>query len=229
MGTIISGDSNSGKTYIPFFDLDRTIININSANTLIHHAYKHGLMTKMDLIKGICFSLLYMFDLKDTTKIINSMIKWVKGVSESTINELSDEMFKNSILKSIRREVHSEINFHKENGGRVVILSSAILPVCRIVADHLGMDDIICSNLEILNGVYTGKSSRKLCFGEEKVARLIDYCTKQSVEPQYSWYYGDSIADFPVLCAVGNPVCVNPDKKLRKAAFKRGWKTVDWH
>jgi len=229
METIFSKDSNPGNNYIAFFDLDRTIIGINSGKTLIKHAYKNGLMSGMDLIKGICLSLLYRFNLMDTVKIIDTMVNWMKGVSGNSMNELSAELFKNNILKSIRLEVQSEINFHKRKGGRAVILSSAILPVCQIVADYLEMDDVICSNLEVVNGVYTGHTVGSLCFGEEKVNRLMEYCHNHRINPNYCWYYGDSISDLPVLSSVGNPVCVNPDTKLKKAAHKRGWKILQWH
>lgn len=229
METIFSKESNTGKNYIAFFDLDHTIINSNSGKTLIQHAYKQSLITRMDLIKGIYLSLMYRFDLKDPVKIIDSIVNWLKGVSETTLNELSSEIFKNHISKSIHTEVYSEINFHKTKGARVVILSSAILPICQNVADYLGMDDVICSNLEILNGVYSGRQSVPLCFGVEKVTRLIEYCNKNCINPMDSWYYGDSISDLPVLSSVGNPVCVNPDRKLKKAAQKRGWKILHWH
>lgn len=229
METIFSNESKSGNPYIAFFDLDRTIISSNSGKTLILQAYRNGLMTRIDLIKGVYISLLYRLGLKDTVKIIGNMVNWVKGVPETTINELSAEIFKNHIEKSIHREVISEINFHKNNGGRVVILSSAILPVCQNVADYLEMDDVVCSMLEIHNGVYTGNSAGPLCFGEEKVVRLIEYCIKNMINPNISWYYGDSISDLPALSSVGNPVCVNPDKKLNKAAQKRGWKVLFWN
>ena len=75
-------------------------------------------------------------------------------------------------------------------------------------------------------GVLTGEPIGKFCFGEEKVFRLIDYCQKNSVDPNNSWYYGDSISDLPVLSAVGIPICVYPDKKLTKAAKQRGWKIL---
>lgn len=228
METTFSNDRNSGNKYIAFFDLDRTIISTNSGKTLIQQAYKYGLMTRMDLIRGGYISLLYRLDLKDTVKIIDSMVGWLKGVPESTIDELSAEMFKNYILKSVHREVKQEISYHKERGGKVVILSSAILPVCRNVADYLGINDIICTILETQNGIYTGHTNGPLCFGEEKSVRLIDYCSKNSIDPSISWYYGDSVSDLPALCIVGNPVCVNPDRKLKKAALERGWKILSW-
>jgi phosphoserine phosphatase len=88
------------------------------------------------------------------------------------------------------------------------------------------MDDVICSGLEIKDGVYTGYPSGTFCFGEEKVNRLNSYCAEKKINPAVTWYYGDSIADFPVLKSAGNPVCVDPDKKLLREAIKRNWKII---
>jgi phosphoserine phosphatase len=41
-------------------------------------------------------------------------------------------------------------------------------------------------------------------------------------------FYTDSYADLPVLKAVGRPVAVNPDRRLRREATRRGWEVVDW-
>ena len=54
------------------------------------------------------------------------------------------------------------------------------------------------------------------------------YCDKNIYSASDAWYYGDSISDLTALKAVGNPVCVNPDKKLKKEALKRVWKILTW-
>jgi HAD superfamily hydrolase (TIGR01490 family) len=226
MEHIFSKNNDPGKSYIAFFDLDRTVISTNSGRILIKYAYKKGLIGIVDVIKGTYISLLYRFDLKDTVKLINSLVGWLKGVSVTSLNSLSVEIFENCLLLSIRPEVRQKIEFHKKDGGRVVLLSSAIMPVCKQVADHLEMDDIICSELETENGVYTGLPEGSLCFGKEKVSRLTDYCKKRNIRTEEAWYYGDSIDDLPVLSSVGNPVCVNPDKKLLAEAEKRGWNVL---
>ena len=97
-----------------------------------------------------------------------------------------------------------------------------------MVAEHFRLDDIICSDLEVVNGLYTGKSVGAYCFREEKAVRLKDYCEKNNSAPELSWYYGDSIDDLPALDIVGNPVCVNPDKKLLKVARQKGWRVYEW-
>jgi len=229
METISSNGTDPEEKYIAFFDLDRTIISSNSGKILIQYSYRHGLMTGPDLIKGIYLSVLYRLKLRDPVKIIASMAGWMKGLTESKVNELSAAIFNFHLLKSIRKEVNSEISFHKTRGARVVILSSAILPICRSIAGYLEMDDVICSNLEVIDGIYTGHPDGPYCFGAEKVVRLVDYCKKKGIDPSHSWYYGDSISDLDVLSSVGNPVCINPDRKLKKAAAKKGWKILFWH
>jgi HAD superfamily hydrolase (TIGR01490 family) len=226
METISSKGRGSRKNYVAFFDLDGTIISANSGKTLIQHAYKKGFITRKDILKGIYLSLLYRLELRDTVKIINSIVAWLNGVSESGLAALTEEIFNNHLKKSIRPEIVEEIRYHEKEGGMVVILSSAIMPVCKVVARYLDMDDVICSNLETSDGKFTGNPVGSLCFGEEKTARLKEYCIKNNTDPLLSWYYGDSAADLHVLTFVGNPVCVNPDTKLLKVAKKRGWKVI---
>ena len=110
-----------------------------------------------------------------------------------------------------------------------MILSSALTTICRQMAENLNIDDIICSGLEVKNGYMTGRPLGHLCFGEEKAVRLKRYCEIFNFSLSEAWYYGDSISDLHALSVVGNPVCVNPDKKLKKAAKRRGWKIVLWN
>lgn len=181
-----------------------------------------------DIIKGYYLSLLYKFNLRDPAEIIKSISGWLNGVSVTDMEILTEELFKNQIANFIHKEVYSEINFHKRNDCRIAILSSSIYPVCRQVADHLEIDDIVCSKLEVQDGVYTGHSIGPFCFGKEKAIRLKEYCSEKKINPVDTWYYGDAISDLYVLSTVGNPVCVNPDKKLKEAAIQRGWKILLW-
>ena len=219
-------DPDISRKYIAFFDLDRTIISINSGRSLVRYAYEQGLMTRSDLIKGMYLSLLHKLNLLKAAKIVDSMLIWVKGVPEEDLQRVTDKMFETYLMTSFNTGVISEMDFHKKNGGRVVILSSSIRPVCQRVAGHLGIDDVLCSELEIIDGTYTGHPEGPLCFGKEKTARLIEYCKVMDASPEDAWYYGDAFSDLDVLSIVGNPVCVNPDKKLKRAAIKRGWKIL---
>jgi HAD superfamily hydrolase (TIGR01490 family) len=229
MATISSEDNIRKKSYIVFFDLDDTLTGVNSGRALAQQAYKKGLMSRSDLVKAIWFSLLYRFNLMNTHKIIGKMVGWVEGLPEKTIPELSSEITTQILLPSIRKEVLQEINFHRENKAGVVILSSALRPVCQEIAEYLRLDDVLCSDLEVVNGHYTGRPVGHMCFGGEKAKRLTEYCIKNGANAEEAWYYGDSFTDLPALSTAGHPVCINPDKKLKKTALKKKWLIYQWH
>lgn len=229
MEIISSSENMLVKIYIVFFDLDRTLIAANSGTALVRLAYNKGLMSLSDLIRAIYLSVLYRLNLKDTLKIIDDIVAWTAGLPEKVILELSSEVTENILIPSIRSEVRSELKNHREKNAKIVILSSALRPICLDVANYLGMDDIICSDLEVVQGYYTGLPLGHLCFGEEKATRLKEYCEKYNTKTVDAWYYGDSGADIPALSIVGHPICVNPDKKLKKIAMQKGWKIYQWH
>jgi HAD superfamily hydrolase (TIGR01490 family) len=228
MGTISSNDKNNLKSYIAFFDLDQTITRSISGKALARRAFREGLMSNIDLVKAIYLSLSFRLGLKDPAKIIDEMVSWVKGIPETEMIELCIRVFNEVLRPSIYNEAITEIEYHKVNKAKVVILSSSLRTVCEHMAESLSIDDIICTELEVKNGIMTGNSPGHPCFGEQKAIRLRTYCEMNSSSPSNAWYYGDSISDLPALNAVGNPVCINPDKKLKKTARQKEWKILYW-
>ena len=191
--------------YIACFDLDRTILSVNSAGILIRHAYGQRLIGIMD-----------------------HMAQWLKGIPEDRVKKLSLELVNDHLLQTIRSEIFPELKYHKDRDAGLVILSSSMFSICAPIAGHLGIDDIISSVFEVHHGLYTGRTTGHFCFGEEKLSRLKEFCTKNNHHMDDAWYYADSIWDYAVLNAVGHPVCINPDKNLRKAAIDKGWAVHDW-
>jgi HAD superfamily hydrolase (TIGR01490 family) len=228
METIFSKDNNIRENYFAFFDLDQTIADSISGKSLANGAFRKGLLTTHDLINAIIASIQFRLKLRDPIKIIDEMVNWVKGIPENSLADLCSEISKEVIIPSIYKEAISEIEFHKSKNARIVILSSALTFVCHELAVYLKIDDVICSELEVRDGYLTGKPVGHICFGEEKAVRLQEYCIINNSPQSDAWYYADSISDLPALKEVGNPVCVNPDKKLKKTAIEKNWKILKW-
>lgn len=214
------------KSYMVFFDLDRTIISLNSGSLLIRQAYKNGVMSTLNLSKAIFQSYLYKFKLRDTNLIVSEMGTWLKGAHHKTIDELAKEVVDKYLIASIRPEIIKEIYIHKQKNARVIILSSSLSSICDPIGRHLGFDDIICTTMETTEGILTGAPVGTFCFGEEKRIRVLSYCEKNHYALTEAWYYADSISDLPVFEAVGHPVCVAPDRKLTRIAHERRWKVI---
>lgn len=224
----ISSENNPQTDYIAFFDLDQTLINANSGMLLAEYAYKKKLMKWADLLRAMRISILYRLNLRNTEKILEDLVKWIEGVPEKTLKDLSASIFEERLINAVTDEARTEILFHKAQNAGTVILSSALYPICQAVADYLQMDDFICTELEVKDGLFTGRTSGKLCFGNEKALRLMEYCERNNTNAANCWYYSDSLSDLPVLNSVGHPVCVNPDKKLKQLAGENKWQIRYW-
>ncbi len=183
-------------------------------------------MTKRDYRQAVIYSLVYKFDLKNASEIVLSMMQWLKDLREEDVRILAEKYIVPEMKKLVRPEILDELNFHRKNNARLVLLSSALPYLCEPIAGYLGMDDVVCSRLETDRGRFTGRSVGQLVFGPEKAVRMEAYCTAFNLPINTAWYYGDAYTDRFILERVVNPVCVKPEVKLRWLAKRKGWKVI---
>ncbi len=216
------------SSYMAFFDLDRTLAGNNSGRELVKMAFRKGVLSYQGLIRAFALSVAHRLKLVDTPGTIRDMALWAKDHTENQLSDLCREAALSGIIPSVFPDAMEEMEFHRKKKAGIVLLSSALAPICRQVALKLGLDSVICSDLEVSEGRFTGRPKGKFCYGEEKAAKLIEYCEINNHSPSAAWYYGDSFSDLPVLELVGNPVCVNPDRKLMALATRKGWPVRIW-
>jgi HAD superfamily hydrolase (TIGR01490 family) len=209
--------------YIAFYDLDHTILDGNSATHLVREVRNRGVMSERQYRHAVWLSILYKLNIGDPTKMINRMLSWLKGVKETDIMKLCQEIFDHIIKETIRPEILETIREHRVQKAKVVLLSSATAPICQPITLYLELDEMICTRLESEGGILTGHTHGKLVYGLEKKVRMLDYCHENNYDPQEAWYYGDSYTDKYVMEAVGFPVAVSPDKKLLRIANRNNW------
>jgi len=218
--------TTSDYRYIAAFDLDKTILSVNSSKVTVIFSKKAGVMRSRDYLQALFFSLMYKMNISDPNKLVVSMAMWLKGLNENIVKDLVNEAILPELKTYIRQELIRETEFHKKQKGKVILLSSALNYVCQPLAETLEMDDVICSEMEIVNGTFTGRPKGRLVFGQEKINRMKSYCRDHHFSLEEAWYYGDSFSDRYILEGVGNAVCVSPDKKLKKLALNKGWRVI---
>ena len=211
-------------SYVAAYDLDKTIIAVNSSRFMVTESRKIGLMSTREFLRAIYFSILYKFDLQNHQKIVISMIRWLKGRKEEEVRTMIQEQGIPYLIQNIRPEIIRSMREHREKNARIVMLSSAMPYLCNPIARHLGIDDVVCSRLEIVDGEFTGKPVGNLVFDREKEVRMRAYCEQHGFDLADAWYYGDAFTDRFVLKSVGNPVVVQPEIKLGWMARRNGWR-----
>lgn len=89
------------------------------------------------------------------------------------------------------------IENHKKEGDTVVIVTASIEDWVIYFAQWLGVDDVIGTKIEVVDGNLSGQFFTKNCYGQEKVNRLIE---KYPNRNEYELIvYGDSRGDKELL------------------------------
>ncbi|MBN2126085.1 MAG: HAD family phosphatase, partial [Deltaproteobacteria bacterium] len=123
----------------------------------------------------------------------------------------------------------SLVEDYRAKGIPTVLMTATCDIIAEPVAGWFGFDTMEATRLALENGRYTGKIIPQYCYGPHKVDYARRICRDRNLDLRAAAYYGDSLADIPLLEAVGFPVAVNPAGELEALAIARGWPIRRWH
>lgn len=130
------------------------------------------------------------------------------------------------VLPRIYPEMLEEVHSHQDAGRLTFIVSAAGSWVVSELARVLGMDGGIGTVYGIRDGMFTGELEGPFMYGPGKVQAMQELAGEQGIDLGASYAYSDSASDLPMLRAVGNAVCVNPDPPLARIAAEEGWRIM---
>lgn len=152
-----------------------------------------------------------------------------RDMTEDRLEVLSDEYCEVFVKDRTADRGRELIKQARKAGHRIVLLSEAIEPVARRLAEELGdFDHLQCNKLEIRKGRATGKLEAPIIGGHETARWLKDYAASESIDLAHSCCYASMGGDLAALMTVGEPCAANPDHALRRAARELGWPIVDY-
>ena len=211
-----------------FFDLDRTLIRRSSVLALAPSFRARGLISRTDLAKSVFWQVLFVLRGASAERVrlaAEDGMSMLAGFSVAEMQQLVGDAMEPVLRPLVYAEPRRLVQRHRERGEKVYVVSATLQEIVEHIADDLGFDGAIGSTCEIVDGVYTGKSLRG-AHGEGKAEALRDLAVAQELDLEASTAYSDSYTDVPFLEAVGFPVAVNPDRRLRRIARLRGWPTL---
>jgi len=115
---------------------------------------------------------------------------------------------------------------HREAGDKLVVITATNRFVTAPIVARLGIDTLLATECEVIDGRYSGRTTDIPCFREGKVTRLNRWLEENHFNLDDSYFYSDSLNDLPLLEQVAHPVAVDPDPKLRAEAERRGWPVI---
>ncbi len=213
--------SEQREDVVAFFDLDRTIIAGYSITALTIEQIRSGAMSLRHLLSQVSLYIDYGLGRAGYDDLLRATVADLVGFPEQELIDLGERAYRRRLQGLIYEEARQLIDTHKDRGHDVVMVTSATRYQAEPIARDLGVDELCCTELEIRNGMVTGKVNP--CHGPGKRTAAIRLGARRKANLSDAYFYTDSADDLPLLEAVGRPVTANAEAALSQVAAARGW------
>lgn len=153
----------------------------------------------------------------------------LEPLSRYTMDELCrwrEEFMRNRIEPLYLAAANRLLAEHRNRGDYLLIITATNRFVTEPIAKALGVDDLIATEPEIVEGRFTGRIQGVPSYKAGKVTRLEHWLKTHPFQLQEACFYSDSHNDIPLLERVGRPVAVDADAELTRVAKERGWEIM---
>ncbi len=212
----------STSPWLSVFDLDHTLISINSSLQFTKYLVKKSRLSKKSLF---CVFILYCI-----YKIFPMLVPYLhhlafravfRGKDVGELSLYAEEFWVEKLDESLSQELVKKLASAKEQGHYTALLSNSPDFFVQMVAKKMGFD--------FCRGSLYHKKDNKLdkiaviMGGEEKAKTLHEICERENIPISHTSAYTDCLSDLPLLEAVAKPFAVNPSQKLKKHCKQKNW------
>jgi putative phosphoserine phosphatase / 1-acylglycerol-3-phosphate O-acyltransferase len=212
-----------GPDIAAFFDFDGTLIAGFSGSEFYRARMRSGDVGPGELAR----TLLAVGDMRlrgaDVTGLMNTAISVWEGRPIDDMEQLAERLMLQRISGLLYPEALALLDAHRRAGHTLVLASSATRYQVGPLAAELLIDNILCTEVEVTNGVFTGKLAGPVRWGQGKADAVREFAAERKIDLKRSFAYGNGDEDVPFLEAVGRPRPLNPEKALEDVAAERDW------
>lgn len=225
----VENQSLAKRKIAAFFDLDRTLIRVNSGTLYVKYAFRHGRISLWTALQGFWYLSLYHFSLVDMDRVLKKAIESYRGDPDQSLRDSTYRWFAQEVVQHLQPGAEVALARHRALGHPCVLLTSSSCYAAEYARQVWSLDDWLANRFALdEEGRLTGDFDGPLCHGEGKVIWAERWAKEHGVDLDGSFFYTDSLTDLPMLERVKNPRVVNPDPRLRREATRRGWVILDW-
>lgn len=213
---------------VALFDMDRTLIDTHTAKLYIRYQRDLGEVGVLTAVRTSYWLMQYTLGVINAEQVALHVLQSYRGKEDSWLTARCQAWFDSHVRERVSPTGRARVREHLAAGHAVAIATSALRQAAAPLARELSIPHLVCSELEIVDGELTGSFLPPLSYGSGKLQRAKALVHSLGARLEDAAFYTDSITDLPLLEAVGQPIVVNPDTRLRRMAKRRGWPIQDW-
>ncbi|MGZ8250901.1 MAG: histidinol-phosphatase [Methylophilaceae bacterium] len=215
---------------LALFDLDNTLLAGDSDYQWGQFLMEEGLLEReLHQAKNLQFYEDYKAGELDIYAFLEFQLKPLSERKRAELDKLHERYMQRKILPIMTDKAKALVEKHKANGDVMLIITATNSFVTNPIAKAFGIDDLIGTTPEEVDGEFTGRVTGTPSFQQGKVTRLHEWLAErgQSLSDfETTWFYSDSHNDLPLMKLVDKPVAVDPDPVLKAYADEQGWPVI---
>ncbi len=217
-------------TQAAFFDLDKTLLTVNSSFRFGVHLYRNRIIpfSSMAFLTGIYF--LHSINRKNTQSIrdihFQCFDRLFSGKNASELYDLADEFVEEVFHAVSKKTIANILQRCLDEKCFVAILSSSPEFIVRSFAKKFGVHEYFGTSYEV-NQKGDFYKVGTIFDGTSKSNYVNRTMAKYSIPFEKTSAYSDSHLDLPFLEAAGIPVAVDPTRILKKESLQRNWQIIN--
>lgn len=216
-----------------FFDVDNTLIQGSSLIVFAMGLARKRYFRLSEILpiawKQIKFRVTGSENAGDVTRGRTQALEFIKGRSVAELVELCEEIVDSHMVTKAWPGTRELAQMHLAAGHQVWLVTATPVQLAQILAQRFGFTGALGTVAEVdSEGRFTGRLVGDILHGPGKKHAVAALAAIEQLDMSRCTAYSDSINDVPMLSMVGTAVAINPDKKLRKEAIRRGWTVRDY-
>ncbi len=218
------------KQNLALFDLDNTLLAGDSDYNWSLFLISEGLLdAKTHQERNEQFYQDYKNGCLNITEFLAFQLKPLSEHSKKFLDELHVKYMDKVIRPMMTNKAQALVDKHKAAGDLCVIITATNSFVTKPIATAYGIEHLIGSDPEMVNGEYTGGVTGVPTYKEGKVTRINQWLEARGTkldDYEVSYFYSDSHNDLPLMKLVTNPVAVDADEALTAYAKQNAWPEI---
>jgi HAD superfamily hydrolase (TIGR01490 family) len=219
---------------LALFDLDHTLLPIDSADAWSHFLVRAGGLDPGHHVAQIQrFADDYRSGSFDPEEYLAFQMGLLARFPRATLEQIRSCFVQEVIEPNLRPEAFELIDSHRQRRCELALVTGTNAFVTAPIAERLGLAHLLAVQPEQIDGRFTGRYAGHHTYGQGKVLAVENFLRERgsSIEAlDECAFYTDSINDLPLLERIaaggGQAVVTNADQRLRAIAQQRGWPSL---
>ncbi len=210
------------------FDVDGTLLpGASMEKRLMKALWKAGLLPIPNLLLYLAHAIKITLQ-GDWERGFKGNKLYLKHLPAKTAQQLGNRLFKEEIIPHLAQKGFQKVRELRQRGFQILLMTGSPNFMLKPLLSLYKPEYQIACRLEIKNGKFTGRMIGEHPYGVEKKKILLELEAELQIDFRESLVFANHHSDVVHMELFAHPVAVNPTRRLKEIAMKRGWEVEYW-